>query len=82
MAKKLTVTEERQALIDAAVASLGEAKDKLQELFDDLDEKRANMEENFSGTERYERFEAACSGLEEAIGEIETAQDTAQVELP
>ena len=62
--KKLSVTEERQALLDKADEGIARAKEALQELFDDLDEKRSNMEEKFSNTERYARFEEACSALE------------------
>ena len=78
--KKLGVTEERQALLDAAEEGINVAKEALQELFDDLEEKRANMEEYFSGTERYGQFEAACSALEELIGNLDSME--IGVELP
>ncbi len=80
--KKPTIQGARQSLIEEAVQALDIAREKLQELFDDLEEKRANMEERFSGTERYTRFEDACSTLEEVISNIETAQNDAQIELP
>lgn len=79
---KQTVTEQRQQLIDEAVNLICVARNKLQEVFDDLDEKRANMEEKFSQTERYQRFETACSSLEDAIETLSDAEDKAQPELP
>ena len=78
--KKLSVTEARQALLDAAGENISSAKGHLQELFDDLDEKRSNMEEKFSRTERYSRFETACSALENAISTLDGLD--MEVELP
>ena len=77
---KLTVQEARQALLDQAEASISAAKETLQELFDDLDEKRGNMEEHFSQTERYGRFETACSSLEDLIGTLDGLE--LGIELP
>ena len=79
--KKLSVGEQRQALLDTADMGISNAKDALQELFDDLDEKRSNMEEHFSSTERYSRFEEACSILEEAISNLDSI-DVSGMELP
>ena len=79
--KKLTVTEERQALLDKAEKALFTAKDALQELYDDLEEKRANMEEHFSGTVRYSRFEACCGDLDEAISSLD-GMEIGAMELP
>ena len=80
-AKKLSVSDARQALLDTADEGISSAKDALQALFDDLDEKRSNMEEHFSGTERYSRFEEACSTLEEAIGNLDSI-DVVGMDLP
>ena len=41
----------------------------------DEQEKLDNLEENFSGTERYEKIEEGISALEEAIENIQTAID-------
>ena len=79
--KKLGVSDARQALLDTADMGIANAKDALQELFDDLDEKRSNMEEHFSGTERYSRFEEACTALEAAISNLDSI-DIAGMELP
>ena len=79
-AKKLSRAEERQALLDQAEAGVSDAKDALRELFDDLEEKRSNMEENFSATERYLRYEAACSAVEEAISALDGVE--VGIELP
>ena len=78
--KKLTVTEGRQELLDTADKALSEAKEALQELFDDLEEKRSNMEEKFSATERYGRFESACSELADIIGTLDGIE--LGIELP
>ena len=79
-ARKPGITEARQALLDTAAESIGTAKDALQELLDDLEEKKANMEEHFSQTERYQRFESACEVLEELIGTLDGLE--CGVELP
>ena len=78
--KKLSVGEQRQALLDTADLGISNAKDALQELFDDLDEKRSNLEENFSTTERYSRYEEACSAIEEAISTLDGLE--IGIELP
>jgi len=78
--KKLSVTEQRQALLDTADEGIQTALGALQELFDDLDDKRANMEEHFSGTERYSRFEETCSALEDMIGTLDGIE--VGIELP
>lgn len=81
--RRLTITEQRQALTSKAGASLGETKEVLQELLDDLEEKRSNLEEHFSGTERYTRFEEAVSALEEMISSIEEVEGSVEsLELP
>ena len=77
---KQTITEERQALLNEAESKIGEARDALQSLFDDLDKKRANMGEKFSTTERYGRFEEACEALEEAISALNDVD--LDIELP
>ena len=79
-ARKLTITEQRQTLLDSADNAISTAKDSLQELFDDLDEKRSNMEEKFSGTERYSRFEEACTAVEDILGTLEGIE--LGIELP
>lgn len=48
---------------------------ELEDIKSDEEEKRDNMEENFSGTERYERIEEGISALGEAIENIQAAID-------
>jgi len=78
--KKPGITEQRQGLLDAAEEGIRSAQNALQELFDDLDERRANLEASFSGTERYGRFEEACTALEELIGTLDGLE--LGIELP
>ena len=47
----------------------------IEDIVSDEQEKLDNMEENFSGTERYEKIEEGISALEEAIENIQTAID-------
>mgnify|MGYP001574177171 CR=1 FL=1 len=80
MTRKPTITEGRQALLVKAEGAITTARDALQALFDDLDEKRSKMEEHPRGTGQYTRIEEACNALEdaiEALGGIETG-----IELP
>ena len=79
--KKLTVTETRQGLLDKLEEALSTAKEAIQELYDDLEEKRANMEEHFSQTERYSRYDSCCSALEDAISSLDS-MDISGMELP
>lgn len=48
---------------------------ELEDIVSDEQEKLDNMEDNFSGTERYEKIEEGISALGEAIGNIQTAID-------
>lgn len=48
---------------------------ELEDIKSEEEEKLDNLEENFSGTERYEKIEAGISALEDAIENIQTAID-------
>ena len=48
-------------------------KDQLEEIYDAECEKRDNMEENFSGTDRFADLESACDSLEGGISSIDDA---------
>lgn len=48
---------------------------ELENIKSDEEEKLDNLEENFSGTERYEKIEEGISALGEAIENIQTAID-------
>ena len=48
---------------------------ELEDIKFEEENKLDNLEENFSGTERYERIEEGISALEEAIENIQTAID-------
>lgn len=47
----------------------------IEDIVSDEQEKLDNLEENFSGTERYEKIEEGISALEEAIENIQLAID-------
>lgn len=62
---------------------LGSFPDCLQSLIDELDEKLENMEERFSGTERYQRYQDVKSeleGLDTEFGDIPTEVYNIEVE--
>ena len=48
---------------------------ELEDIVSDEQYKLDNMEENFSGTERYEKIEEGISALEEAMENIQMAID-------
>ncbi len=50
---------------------LQEAFDILEEVYQEEDEKLGNMEENFSGTERYERMEEVRDSLDSIKSDLE-----------
>lgn len=76
MAGKKTVTSKRQEELQAAINETESAMNRLQSLFEEMDEVRSNMEEKFGQTEKYGRLEELCSTLENAKEEISTALDT------
>ena len=80
MAKK-SVSEQRQETVDKAEGLMAEAIDLLDELWIELDEVRGNLEEKFSGTERYQRLEDLIDSLEMAKEEVEYAKNLLPVEL-
>ncbi len=73
MAKKRTVTEERQDQVSQAANEVESAMNRMMSLYDDLDGIRANMEEKFSGTEKYQRLEELCGSVEEVKEALEGA---------
>jgi len=80
MAKK-SVSEQRQETVDKAEGLMAEAIDLLDELWIELDEVRGNLEEKFSGTERYQRLEDLIDSLEMAKDEVESAKTSLPAEL-
>ena len=70
MAKK-SVSEQRQETVGKL----------LDELWTELEEVRGNLEEKFSGTERYQRVESAIDSLEMAKDEVENAKYLLPTEL-
>lgn len=80
MAKK-SVSEQRQETVDKAEGLMAEAIDLLDELWIELDEVRGNLEEKFSGTERYQRLEDLIDSLEMAKDEVENAKNSLPTEM-
>jgi len=76
MAKKQSKSETRQSVVDNVAATLDAEVGRLKEIHEELEETRANMEEKFSETEKYQRLEELVSTLDEAIQELESAYDT------
>lgn len=52
---------------------LEELKDSLEEVLTEEEEGRDNLPENLLGSERWNKADAACNQLQEAIDEIESA---------
>ena len=65
--------EERQAIIDDARDQLESTNGPIEDLKAELEEIRDNLEEKFSGTERYAAIEAAIASLDGIIDGISTA---------
>ena len=61
---KKTVAEKRQETVDKAEGLVAEAIEVLEELWQELDEIKTNMEEHFSETERYQRLEEIVDALD------------------
>ena len=52
---------------------LAELKDELETLQREEEDYRDNMPENLQGSERYERADAACDSLSEAVESLDSA---------
>lgn len=52
---------------------INKAKEKLEELLEEEEEARDNLPENLLNSERYERAEAACDNITDAINSLEEA---------
>jgi len=87
-----SVTAQRQETLDKAESLMAEVHDlyvkyfqfrigNLEELWQDLDEIKGNLEEKFSGTERYQRLEELVESLETAKAELESAKDSLPSEM-
>ncbi len=61
----------RRKNLQAIIDQLEELKGSLEDLQAEEKEYRDNMPENLQGSERYERADAACDGLEEAVSGLE-----------
>lgn len=61
----------RRKNLQAIIDQLEELKGSLEDLQAEEKEYRDNMPENLQGSERYERADAACDGLEEAVTGLE-----------
>ena len=81
MAKKLTVTEQRQGSLDKAEELMAEALGILEDLHGEMDAIRENLEEKFSSTERYQTLEEIVNELDAAKSELESAQGSLPSEM-
>lgn len=61
----------RRKNLQAIIDQLEELKGSLEDLQAEEEEYRDNMPENLQGSERYERADTACDGLEEAVSGLE-----------
>ena len=52
---------------------INKAKEKLEELLEEEEKARDNLPENLLNSERYERAEAACYNITDAIDSLEEA---------
>ena len=72
----------RRKLLNDIAGKIAELKDELESVMGEEEEYRDNMPENLQNSEKYEMSESACNAmqealdnLEEAIYNIETAQE-------
>ena len=75
------MSEQRQEIVGKAEGSMAEAIYLLYELWRELEEVRDNLEETFSGTERYQRLEDLIGSLQMVKEEVEYAKNLLPVEL-
>jgi aryl carrier-like protein len=71
-----TVAERRSQIVDDAVGLIQAGLDTLGAMKVELEELQPNLA-RFDGTSRYEMVTEAVDTLSEAIGEIESAKDSA-----
>jgi len=76
MAGRKGVTERRQETIQKVEGLVSEAVNVLEDLWEEMDEIKGNMEEHFSETERFQRLEELVDSIETAKGELESAIDS------
>ena len=69
------MNKNRRERLQDAIAHLGQAAQIVERVRDDESESMNNMPENLQGTERYETMENAVDALEEAITNINDAND-------
>ena len=63
----------RRKSLQEIADKLAELKEELEALQSEEEDYRDNMPENFQGSERYERADAACDSLSEAADSLDSA---------
>ena len=66
-AKRKSKADIRTETLEKAVDLISQGKDMLESLHSELEEMRDNMEENFSGTARFESISEAVDILENSL---------------
>jgi histidinol dehydrogenase len=77
------MNKEQRAQLEEAYRKLDDLRGPIQEVLDIItsikdeeSEKLDNMQEKFSGTDRYSEMEATKESLESAVDELQTAVDS------
>ena len=63
----------RRKELQEVIEQINIAKELLENIMCDEEEYRDNMPENLQSSEKYEKADAACDAMQEAINELEEA---------
>lgn len=63
----------RRKELNEVIEKINDAKELLENIMCDEEEYRDNMPENLQSSERYEQAEAACDAMQEALDQLEEA---------
>lgn len=63
----------RRKNLEEIASRIAELKEELEVLQSEEEDYRDNMPENLQGSERYERADAACDSLSEAVDYLDSA---------
>lgn len=63
----------RRKQLDDIISKIQDISEELESVMNDEEEYRDNMPENLQGSERYEMADSACSSMQEAIDQLEEA---------
>lgn len=69
----MSMNKERRGRLEALLERIEAVKDGVEEILAEEEEARDNIPENLWSTEAYERSDAACDSLTDAVSSLEDA---------